>query len=392
MPRRVAVIGVGQTRYCTRRDDVSYPELVREAVVGALDSCSMDFADIEAAVFALAPDALVGVGSAERWCLDAIGIVDKPIMRCHTGGTTGMSAFIEGFDHVASGLFDTVLVVGADRVSESGDAQLVLNRMWDPLYESDLPLNAITQNAVQAVRYMAKYGCTEEHAALVSVKNHDNALRNPCAHIRRAVTVQEVMDSRPLCWPIKLFDACPQSTGACALVLAADSVVHKGTAPPAWIDGAGYSAETYFIGDRMGSGAEHDYADMDGLQAAVRKAYAAAGIRNPLAEIGVVELYAPFSFTEMAVIEATGVCPKGEAFKWLEKGCFHFDGKFPVNPSGGVMCANPIAVTALVRVAEAALQVQERAGDHQVSGVGKALASGRGGSIQFFSATVLSKT
>jgi acetyl-CoA C-acetyltransferase len=388
MPR-VAIVGIGQTEHCFRREDVTYPELAREAVTRALQHAALEVRDIEAAVLALAPDALMGVAHAERWVADALGVAGKPFMRVNTGGSTGITTTHAAFYHVASGMFDCVLAAGADRVGESGDAQLVLNTMWDVLYERPFPLNAINMLALQAVRYMAKYGTTEYHMALAAVKNRRHAMRNPHAHLRKEVTVEEVLASRVICWPIKLFDACPQSTGGCALVLCSEEFARRLPGPKAWVAGVGNCVETYFMGDRMGPAAVHDHADADALAEAIARAYRQAGIQDPRREIDVAELYAPFSNIELHAIEAARLCDKGQAGRLLEKGEFHLGARQPVNPSGGVLCTNPIAVTAMVRVAEAALQVMGQAGERQVEGARTALATGIGGDHQFYGAMVL---
>ena len=387
--RRVAIVGVGQTKYQHRRDDCSYSDLVFEAVTHAFEGVDIRINDVQATVFSLAPDSLSGVANAERWCVDAIGAQDKPFIRVNTGGSTGISAVQVGFYHVASGMFDVVLVAGADRVGESGDSQTILNKMWDLYYERPLPLNAINMLAFSAVRYMKKYGMTEQHMALVAVKNRRNALNNPYAHIQKAVSIEEVLNSRTISWPIKLYDACPQSSGGCAIIMCAEEWAKKATSRPAWIQGVGHHSETYFMGDRMGPKLLHDHADADAKSEAIRKAYRMAGIEEPLCEIQTAELYAPFSSTEFHAIDAAGFFPKGESVRFMEKGFFDMDGEIPINPSGGVLCSNPIAVTAMIRVGEAALQVMGAAGKRQVPGVRRALATGNGGDHQFFGAVVV---
>jgi len=213
----VGVIGVGQTNFVTRRDDVTFPELVKEGADLALGDAGITMDEVEAVVFPLAPDALIGVNSGERWCVEALGATGKPFMRVNNGGATGLSAVIAAWTHIASGLFDVVLVAGADRVSESGSAQSVLNKMWDVGYERPLPLNTVTMLALSAVRYMNLYGSDETDMARVTVKNRAHAALNPRAHLRDLVTVEEVLASRTLAWPIKLGDACPSSTGAAGL-------------------------------------------------------------------------------------------------------------------------------------------------------------------------------
>ena len=387
--RRVAIVGVGQTKYQHRRDDCSYSDLVFEAVNRAFEGIDLKIEDVGAMVFSLAPDSLSGLSNAERWCVDAIGARGRHFMRVNTGGSTGISAVQVGFYHVASGMFDVVLVAGADRVGESGDSQTILNKMWDVYYERPLPLNAINMLAFSAVRYMKKYGMTEEHMALVAVKNRRHAMNNPYAHIQKPVTVKEVLTSRIISWPIKLFDACPQSSGGCAIIMCSEEWARRVTSRPAWILGVGHHSETYYMGDRMGLKFLHDHADADAKAEAIRKAYRMAGIENPKSEIQTAELYAPFSSTEFHAIDAAGFCRKGDSLRLMEQGFFDIDGELPVNPSGGVLCSNPIAVTAMVRVGEAALQVMGTAGKKQVPDVERALATGNGGDHQFFGAIVV---
>jgi len=389
--RQVGIIGVGQTDFVTRRTDVTYPELVREGVDLALADAGLSIDDPEAYVIPLAPDALIGVSNGERWVVDTIGAQGKPLVRINTGGASGGTAVQAGYMHVASGLFDVVIVAGADRVSESESAQSVLNKMWDVGYERLFPLNTITMLALSAQLYHAKYGATEEDMARVTVKNRGHAALNPHAHLRAELSVEDVMATRMLSWPLKLGDLCPSSTGAAAIVLASEDYVNRTGARAAWIRGVGQNSETFWMGDRVGPRAEGDHADADALQVAIHRAYQQAGITNPREQVQVAELYAPFSSVELHAIEAAGFCGKGESFRRIAEGEFALGSDGPVvNPSGGVICSNPIAVTGLVRVLEAALQVTGRAEARQVDGANVALATAIGGDHQFHAATVVS--
>lgn len=386
----VGVLGTGQTDFVTRRTDVTFPELVKEGADLALNDAGITMADVDAVVFPLAPDALIGVGNGERWCVEALGATGKPFMRVNNGGATGMSAVIAAWTHVASGLFDVVLVAGADRVSESGSAQSVLNKMWDVGYERQVPLNTITMLAMSAARYMHAYDSDEIDMARVTVKNRRHAALNPRAHLRTPITVEEVLASRTLAWPIKLGDACPSSTGASGLVLVSERYARAHGLRPAWIRGLGQNTETYWMGDRVGPKMVSDHGDADALAVAFQRAYAQSGITDPRSQIDVAEIYAPFSSVELHVIEAAEIAAKGEAPARLAAGEFALGADGPiVNPSGGVLCSNPIAVTGAVRVAEAALQVLGRAGAHQVPDARVAVASAIGGDHQFYSTMVL---
>jgi len=390
-PRNIGIIGVGQTRYVARRDDATLPELAREAALLALKDAGIEFKDVEGVVFSFALDALDGIEGAERWCAEAVGGCGKPFLRVHTGGATGGSAVHAGFFHIASGLFNSILVVGAEKMGETPDAQNVLNQIFDPIYERGLAINAVSMCSFQAVRHMKRYGTTELQMALVAVRSRKNALKNPYAHIRKEITVEDVLSSRVICYPLKLYDCCPRSTGACAVVMASEKFIKKiGKKDVAWIKGVGSCTNSYFMGDRMDGSGTNDHADAEGLFLAAKRTYEMSGIKNPKREIEVAEIYAPFTSTELAAVEALGFCEKGESGICNEKGVFDIDGEIPVNPSGGVLTANPISVTALARVAEAALQVRGKAEERQVSKARTAVATGEGGSLQFYTVTVLS--
>lgn len=387
----VGIAGFGQSKFVTKRTDLTFPELVKEGVDLTLADAGIGIEDVDAVVYPLAPDALIGVNNGERWVIDALGAAGKPFMRVNNGGATGMSAVLAAWTHVRAGLFDVVLVAGADRVSESGSAQSVLNKMWDVGYERMVPLNTITMLALSAQRYMHLYGSTEADMARVTVKNRQHASLNPHAHLRSTTTVEEVLASRTLAWPIKLGDACPASSGAAGVVLVSERYAKANGLQPAWIRGIGQNTETFWMGDRVGPRAYGDHADADALEKAFQIAYEQAGVRDPLAQIDVAEVYAPFSSVELHVLEAAGLAEKGRAAAAVAEGRFALGAEGPiVNPSGGVLCTNPIAVTGTIRVGEAANQVRGRAGAHQVEGARTAVASAIGGDHQFYSTMVLS--
>jgi acetyl-CoA C-acetyltransferase len=386
----VGIIGFGQSKFVKTRVDVTFPELVREGAIMALEDAGISIDDVDAVVYPLAPDALIGVGNGERWVIDALGAVGKPFMRVNNGGATGMSAVLTAWTHIASGLFDVVLVAGADRVSESSSAQSVLNKMWDVGYERPVPLNTITMLALSAQRYMHLYDSDETDMAMVSVKNRYHASLNPNAHLQSTVTIEEVLASRTLAWPIKLMDACPASTGAAGLVLVSERYAKKNGLKPAWIRGLGQNSETYWMGNRVGPKAMGDHADADALAVAFQRAYDQAGITNPREQVDVAEIYAPFSSVELHVIEAAEIADKGKSPAALAKGDYTLGGNgVTINPSGGTQCTNPIAVTGLIRVGEAANQVLGLAGAHQVKGARVAIASAIGGDHQFYSTMVI---
>jgi acetyl-CoA C-acetyltransferase len=389
MSQRVGIIGIGQSPFQRRRDDASYPDLVREAVTLALNDAKLDLDGIEAVVYSLSPDAMVGIGNAERLGVDAVGGRNKRFLRINTGGATGISSVAAAYYHIAAGACDVVLTAGADKVGECGDSQTVLNKIWDPTYERQLPLGTITMLAMSAVRYMDKYGMTQEDMARIVVKNRWQASKNPNAHLRAETTIDEVLNSRCIAWPVKLFDCCPQSSGGGAMVLASERYIKERNLDAVWITGLGHCSESYFMGDRMGRGFTADHADAHALANAFARSFKMAGITDPKTQVDVAEIYAPFSNTEFHSIEAAGLAKLGQSPAMVREGQFQLGSYIPVNPSGGTLCTNAIAVTAMIRVAEIALQVWGRAGGHQVKGAKRGIASGNGGDHQFFGTMVI---
>lgn len=388
--QNVAVIGTGQTAFRSRYDEKTYPELVQEAALLAMRDAGVGHEQVDAVVFSMAPTEFMGVHDCEKWSVDYTWARGKPFMRVHTGGATGGSAFQAAYSHIASGQYGTVLVVGADRITETPDAQFVLNLIWDRFYEHDFALNTVTMTALAAQRYMHKYGTTEEQFARVVVRARRNALNNPSAHLKGDITVDDVLNSPRVSWPYKLFDICPRSAGAAAVVISREDLARDRCARPAFVTGTSGVSNTVFMGDRMGPNAETDFADQAELAIAARECYAQAGITDPMRQIQAAELYDPFSTFQFPQLESLGFCERGSAQRLSDEGAFDMDGAVAINPSGGTLCTNPIGVTGLVRVADAARQVMGRAGAMQVRNAHNVLATAIGGSTQFFTVTMLS--
>jgi acetyl-CoA C-acetyltransferase len=380
VPRRAGIVGVGQTKY-GRRFDVSTPELAAEAVRAALQHAGLEIDDIDAIFIGTAPDALIGVADADFWVADYIGGVGKPMLRISTGGTTGASAAIAAHDAVASGRFDRVMAISVERAGESKDVQALMNTNIDPIFERAIGLNAISVYALVAVDHMLRHGTTERHLAIISSRNHRNALNNPFAHLQLDLSVDDVMKSQMLCWPIKLYDTCPASDGACAVIVAAEPTREANRV--AWFSGIAAYTDGYFLGDR------EELSRRTHLELAAKSAYAQAGISDPRHEIDVAELQNPFTSSELVGIEALGLVDRGCVGDALDKGFGDMSSALPINPSGGALSSNPVGATSLIRIAEAALQVTNQADARQVVGANISLAQCSGGSVQFGCVVIL---
>jgi acetyl-CoA C-acetyltransferase len=384
MPKPVAVVASGQSR-CGKRLDVNYPEMVREAVVAALDDAGIGIDRIQAVVTGSMPAPMEGVNSPHLYWVDAMGAAGKPVIRVATCGSTGISIAHAAFYHVASGLFDLVLAVGAQKMYE-GEPQGTMATVADPFFQRPFLAGAPGIFALQCNEYIHHYGLPEERvreaAARISVRNHTAALTNPYAHIRTEITVADVLRSRVIAYPVRLLDVCPASDGACAVVFASREAARKSTAVPVWVKGVGYCGEEHFYGDS-------DKVRWESAIRAARSAYRMAGIRNPRQQLDVAEVYNPFTFQELLYYECFGFCEAGKACELVEEGVVMPGGELPCDPSGGVLCTNPIGATGLQRVAEVALQIQGKAGAHQIEGARTGLAHAMGGMDQFNGVMIL---
>ena len=376
MANRVAIVGIGQTYHKSNRKDVNQQEMVGEAVRAALADAQMKAKDIEA-VFTSNMETFEGIYLPDHLMVDEVAAFMKPGLKVNTGGTTGASVIEEGFHFIASGLFDTALVIGFEK-QDTGDTTAAITAAVTPVWGKGVATGAIGEFAKQALTYMEKTGAKEEHAARVRLKADKGACKNPYAHLKLGLkTVDEILNSGYLVWPLRLLDFCPQSCGACALIVASESKAKKITKKPVWMADVVTVHQEPF---RAGS-----FGDPTGLEAysqdiAAERLYKRNGITNPIKDICMAEVYEPSNWEEMNLYEHFHFCEKYQGWKMVEKGITEMEGEFPVTPSGGVLATNPIGATPTIRVAEAALQVRGDAGEHQVTrDVHTALATALGG-------------
>jgi acetyl-CoA C-acetyltransferase len=377
---RAAVLGVGQTHHRTRRTDVSMAGLCREAIDRALDDAQTDLGQIDAVVLGKAPDLFEGVMMPELFLADAIGATGRPLLRVHTAGSVGGATGIVASSLVRAGVHRRVLAVAFEKQSES-------NAMWalsiQPPFSMAVNAGAGGYFAPHIRSYIRRSGAPPHIGALVAVKDRRNGALNPYAHLRQPdITLESVSASTMLWDPVRYDETCPSSDGACAVVIGDQAAAEASDRQVAWIQATAMRTEpTMFSGkDHVNPRAGHD---------AAQALWRAAGITDPLEQIDAAEIYVPFSWFEPMWLENLGFAEPAQGWKLTEAGATRLDGHLPVNPSGGVLCSNPIGASGLLRFAEAALQVMGRAGDHQVPGARRALGHAYGGGSQFFSMWVV---
>ncbi len=360
--RRVAVVGAGMTLFRRNLKETG-KEMAYEATKMALDSAGLTSEDIDCVTLGTAPDAFDGIHMKGENLLDGAGGWRKPYSRVFVGGGTGVFTAESGWWHVASGLFDTCLVVAEEKMSSCfPHPQYAFTTIFDPIMTRPLGINLVWIFALEMNRYMHVHGIEKREIARVSVKNKGNALDHPCAQLPAKITVDDVLNSEVMVWPVQRLDISPTSDGAAALVLASEEVAKKITDDPVWIDGVGWCIDSTYWTNR-------DLYYPKYVEYAARMAYKMADIRNPRKEIDVVEAYDPFDYKELHHIEGLRLCRKGEAPKITAEGVTQRDGDLPVNPSGGLLgVGNPIAAAGLMKVCEIFWQLRGEAGKRQVPG------------------------
>ncbi len=383
MAQLAAVVGIGQTKYQTIRKDVSIAGLVREAAQNALDDAGLVWSDIDAVILGKAPDMFEGVVMPELYLTDALGCNGKPMLRVHTAGSVGGSTAIVAASYVQSGVFKRVLTVSFEKQSES-------NAMWalsNPQpFSPHLNAGAGGYFAPIIREYMRRSNAPYDVGIKVATKDRKHALGNPLAHLHLKDISMAMVEESPMLWdPLRFLEVCPSSDGACAMVIAHESLVGQSPKAPSWIRGTAMRSEpTMYAGrEEVNPQAGRDCA---------ADVYKQAGITDPRKDIDCAEVYVPFSWYEPMWLENLGFAEEGKGWQLTMDGVTSLDegGDTPWNCSGGVLSSNPIGASGMIRFAEAALQVRHDAGDHQVEGCKTALGHAYGGGAQFFSMWIVS--
>jgi acetyl-CoA C-acetyltransferase len=361
--RKVAVVGAGMTKFVRRAQETG-KELSFEASKMALETCDLVLDDVDCVVHGTAPDSFDGVHMKGEYLADGSGGWRKPYTRCYVGGGTGVFAPIHGWYHVASGLFDICLVVCEEKMSScQPHPQGAFLTIFDHTIERPLAPNLLWIFAMEMNRYMTVHGLKKEDIALVSVKNKRNAADHPCSLLGDPdITLEDVLNSEVLAWPVQRLDVSPVTDGAVALVLAAEHVARRISDKPVWIEGVGWNLDTTYWTNR-------DLYYPRYVENAARMAYEMAGITEPRKEIHIAEPYDPFDYKELHHLEGLLLFDRGKAPEATALGITQRDGDLPVCPSGGLLgVGNPIAAAGLMKVAELFWQLREEAGPRQVPG------------------------
>ena len=302
--------------------------------------------------------------------VDSLSLTPAGAAAIENGPASGGSAIKAGFQAVASGMNDVVLVAGAERMREVNNLEAtdfvatLTHPIAEYIYGVTLPAHA----AMFARLYMDKYGVTERHLAMVGVKNQNAALSNEWAHLQQEITLEGILDSPEamtnnpyVAEPLRFFDACPVSDGGAALILVSKEKAQELGRPLVRISGVGPATDTHAVVER------EDPTDLLAVRKAAADAFAMAGLTPD--DVDVAELHDAFTILEIAESEEVGFFPKGQGHVALEKGETALGGTIPINVGGGLKGrGHPVGATGIAQAWEIVTQLRGDGGARQVEG------------------------
>ncbi len=380
---KVAIVGMGCTQFGELWDK-SHRDLAVDASYEAFEDAGIEPKDIQAAWYGSRESGFTGTQLASALKLEYI-----PVSRVENFCAGGTDTFRNACYAVASGVCDMALAVGVEKCKDhfGGFAMEILEPFDRSMVEWELP--PVSQFAQLATRYFYHYGLSYEEGkrilAKIAVKNHHNGTMSPKAHFRREVTLEQVINSPLISYPLGLFDACGVSDGGAAAIITTpdiaksmrkDYILVKGLA---LTNGAGQAVLQQ----------EYDFVHIPETVAAGKAAYQEAVIKNPREEIDVAIVHDCFTITELITMEDLGFSPRGKGPEDVEAGTFTLEGELPINTDGGLKCfGHPLSASGLRMIYEIYKQLQGKAGPRQVKDAAIGLTHNVGGICGFFNCTV----
>ncbi len=356
---KAAIIGYGISKF-GKRTDASMYDLIWEAGNEAIKMSGVDKNEIENLVVSN-----MGMWSSEELPAvvagEVLGIKNAGNMRVEAACASGSSAIATANDMIVSGRSKIVMVVGIEKMNEvnSETAIELIGRAGNFLWEYEMfGLTFPGYYALYASAYMNRYGAKEEDLALVSVKNHHYASMNPIAHFRNEIKAEDVLKSRYVAWPLKLYDSSPISDGAAALIIASEEIARNYTDSPVFIEGIGSNLGTSNLSKR------DDFTGIEAASRAAGKAYRMAGIDRdrPWKQLDGADVHDCFSIAEIMAYEDLNFCERGGASRMIRDGETYIGGKIPVNADGGLISkGHPIGATGVAMAVEASKQLLRKA-------------------------------
>lgn len=374
--REVAILGVGQTRFGELWDR-SFREIGIEAGFQALVDAKLSSGNLHGLYLGnMAGGSLIDQEHIAPLIADYAGLAGHhlPAVRVEGGGASGALALHQGYLAVASGLYDFVVVGGAEKLTDVPDtaayrvANDTADHEWEVVFGATLP----ALWAMIARRHMHDFGTTREQLAAVAVHAHEMGSKNPNAHYRNRLSLDQVLSASPVAEPLGMLDCAPLSDGAAAVVLGPLDRARKFTDTPIRIAASQVATDTMALQHRR------DLTTLDSTVVAAKRAFAQAH-RTP-AEVRVAEVHDSFTIAAILALEDLGLVPQGEAGRRFAEGRVGLDGPLTVNPSGGLKAqGRPFGAVGVAQAVEIVRQLRGEAGDRQVTGATLGLTHDVGG-------------
>jgi acetyl-CoA C-acetyltransferase len=369
--RDVAIAGVGMTRFGELWDQ-SLRDLFAEAALAAINEAGVDHID-SMYIGAMSAGLFNGQEHIASLLADYLGMPGIPATHvesaCASGGLAVRQAFIE----VASGMSDIVLAGGVEKMNDGADATYALATASDQDYEAFHGVTFPGLYAMMAHAHMHKYGTTRELLAEIAVKNHLHGSLNPKAQFRMKITVEQVLSATMVADPLGLLDCSPVTDGAAAVIVTTPEIAAKLKKPVVQIRASAHATDVMALHSRK------DPASLPAVAKAAEKAYKQAGISPD--DLDLLEVHDCFTIAELIIMEELQIVKRGEAGPAIKDGLTRYDGKIPVNLSGGLKSkGHPVGASGVAQVIELVEQLRGNAGDRQIKNAHLAMAQNMGGS------------
>ncbi|MGH9630637.1 MAG: thiolase domain-containing protein [Bryobacteraceae bacterium] len=373
--RPVAVIGIGKTPFgaLAGRDLRS---LASEASHKCLKNGNVPASQVEAFYLGnFAGPSFVRQSHLAPYVASAVGVTGVPATRIEAACASSGSAFFHGYSAVAGGLYDVVLVTGVEKMTSQDTPRVteILAMAGDCASEGKAGSTFPALFAMIARRHMHDYGTRREHLAAVAVKNHSNGARNPDAHMRKVITLEQALAGKPVSEPLTVYDCSLVSDGAAAVLLAPLERAPEFTDKPVRVLGIAQTSDFVALDQK------EDITTFHAVRTAAEKAYRMAGVGPE--DIQFAEVHDCFTIAEILAIEDLGFVEKGQGGFYTMEGRTCLSGERPVNASGGLKSkGHPVGATGVAQICDVVQQIRGEAGDRQIRRKELGLAQNLGGS------------
>ena len=378
----VGIVGIGQTKF-GKLADASARELAAEAFKNALADADLARKDIRSLIVCSGTH-YDKQRSPAGIMAEYLGLNPSPTFHVEAACASSGVGVRVGWSMIQARLHDLIAVLGFQKMTELDAAKVqdVMSRSGDVMWESPFGPTMPAYYAMHARAHMDRYGTTEEQMAQVSVKNHKYGAKNPYAMYRKEITVTDVLESRTVASPLKLYDCCANADGAACLILAGGKLARKLTDNPVWITGLGLASSPMSLTSRK------QFTSFECSVHAAKQAYKMGKVRPR--DVDVAEVHDSFTSAEIMNYEDLGFCRKGKGGKFIEEGETYVGGKIPVNVDGGLLAkGHPVGATGAAHIISITKQLRNEAGPNQVRNAKVGLAHNIGGIGMYAVCTLL---